>query len=186
MYLWVRLCKFEPIANLMTFRYCYLRPGKSRPYWARSKTVGASCFVYFIPALCYFELARGCDCHKTYGLSSIMAIGFFLVAITAFMSEFVHIPELSASEKSDFCLNPARYPPSLWGIRDRYLSFVVTCLGSFEGVGRVGTIEVVVALSLCSGFISLSRNATSTEDWIIRHSVWHIASSLIASIITIL
>ena len=159
-------------------------PGRSRPHWVRSKLVGASCFFYLLPSLCYLTLAKEVDCPFRIALTLALFLGFSMVCITAFMSEFIHIPELSMNEKSDWLRNPRRYSPSKWGNIDRVLSSTMSSLAAIEGMVRVGLAEAALSLLLCFAFILFSRSAPSTEAWVIRHTLWHFASSLIPSIFT--
>jgi hypothetical protein len=161
-----------------------MTPGYSRPHWVRHKVVGISCFCYLLPSACYLILASNLMDAIQSALAALVAFGFAAVSITAYFSEFVHIPVLSNDQKSDWLVNPSKYPPSAWGLRDRKLSCFVTSVAFVESLTRVGVALTVVSTATSLLFIFFSRSSRSSDTWVIRHSLWHLVSSIIPSILS--
>lgn len=163
-----------------------LKPGNSRPYWIRSRWVGASCFCYLAPSACYIALGNNLsDVFQSY-LAFAVAVGFAAISFTAFLSEFVHIPVLTWAERNDWLYNPVRYPPSRWGMRDRVLSSAVSSIAAIEGLARVGIVSTLIGVLISVLFIFISRCSQSSSAWVIRHSLWHVVSSVIPSILSLI
>jgi len=157
-----------------------LSPGVSRPHWTRNGFVGASCFLYIRPAISYFQLAGLHSDPFAYGLTQCLSLSYVGVAVVSFLADYVHIPTLSLSEAEDWYSSDRRnerYPPSVWGHRDRIISLTVALLSVLECYLRLGLLASLCAVFICLACNLYSRRARSRSSWVIRHSFWHFISS---------
>lgn len=159
-----------------------MNPGHSRPHWKRSGLVGASCFLYMLPAFSYYDLSARYEDAVGSWLTFILSMCFVAVTCVSFLADYVHIPTLSTSEVEDWynCTERhTKYPPSQWGKRDRVVSLAVAAFASLEGYLRIGLLPSLCMVLVCFVCILISRGARSSSSWVYRHSFWHLTSSTV-------
>lgn len=166
-----------------------MHPGHSRPHWKRSGVVGASCFLYMLPAIAYYQLSTRMEDIFVSLFTFCLGLCYIAVTFVSFLADYVYIPTMSSTEVEDWhsCIDRnTRYPPSKWGRRDRMVSQFVGFLSLLEGCARIGPLMSLFVVFVCMVCILLSRSARSPRSWIYRHSFWHLTSStslyLLASI----
>lgn len=160
-----------------------MRPGGSRPFWVKHKLVGLSCFFYLIPSAGYYSLSSRLSCNIHSPIAGLLCFVFALVALLSFTADYMHIPVMTVEEIHDWFENPEarlhKYPPSVWGRRDRILSLMAAIVAALECAIRVGILESLAALGIAFLSIHYSRNSSSQSSWIFRHTLWHVASSTV-------
>jgi hypothetical protein len=166
-----------------------MRAGISRPFWVRNMLVGLSCLLYLVPSIAYFMLSYRINSYIHSPFAAFLGFMFACVALVSFLADYMHIPVMTLEEMADWYECPhtrhQKYPPSKWGRRDRIVSMIAALFAAIECGMRVGVMVSLMALGICFVLISYSRNSSSRRSWIIRHSMWHVVSSLVLFIIAL-
>ena len=164
-----------------------LRPGGSRPFWVRNRLVGLSCLLYFLPSMAYLTLSYRINCYIHSPFAGFLCLIFASVAVVSFLADYMHIPVMTVDQIADWFENPnmrnRKYPPSVWGRRDRIISMTAAILAAIECGLRLGFLASFLSLGICLALINYSRNSSSSRCWVIRHSLWHVLSSLVLFIV---
>ena len=180
-----------PVVSKKSLRWLSwnMKAGQSRPFWVKSKFVGLSCFLYLIPASCYYTLWARISSEIYAHFVACLCIALGLVTVVSFLADYIHIPVMTSEEVREWFDNPAsqsKYPPSVWGRRDRLISGIAAIFAWVECCIRIGLISSTVATGLCLASINHSRNSGSTRSWVLRHSMWHFTSSAVLCLAALL